>query len=231
MDAVAPGSPQPTPNAAAAEDDRSVLAALRAGDETAFTRLVDMYNDALQRLALSYVKDAAAAQEVVQEAWIGLLESLDRFEGRSSLKTWLYRILINCARARARRESRSLPFSETFGEASGTERAVDGRRFYPRWLPGVGGHWRTPPARWQDEPEQRVLAGATREAIRRSIDALPAQQREVILLRDIAGCSAAEACNVLGLTDTNQRVLLHRARSGVRRALERLGEAPMRAAP
>jgi RNA polymerase sigma-70 factor (ECF subfamily) len=212
-----------TPEAAA---DRPTLDALRSGDEAAFARLVDQHHAAMQRLALSYVHDASIAQEVVQEAWIGLLESLDRFEGRSSLKTWLFRILINCARARARRESRTVPLSATFPDEDAGGPAVDGRRFFPRFLPGIGGHWRTPPARWQDEPEWHALASETRAAVRRSIDALPEHQREVILMRDVAGCTAAEACNALGITDTNQRVLLHRARSSVRRALEELGEAP-----
>jgi RNA polymerase sigma-70 factor (ECF subfamily) len=216
---------EPTASDAAAAQDGATLDALKSGDEAAFARLVDQHHAWMQRLALSYVRDASVAQEVVQEAWIGLLESLGRFEGRSSLKTWVFRILVNCARARARRESRTVPLSATFPHAA-DEGAVDGRRFYPRFLPGIGGHWRSPPARWQDEPEQRALAGETRAAVRRSIDALPEQQREVILLRDVAGCTASETCNALGITDTNQRVLLHRARSSVRRALEQLGEAP-----
>jgi RNA polymerase sigma-70 factor (ECF subfamily) len=222
-----PGTPDPSLTPAKLEqhaDDSTTLAALRAGDEAVFTALVDRYDGALQRLARVYVHDPATAQEVVQEAWIGLLESLDRFEGRASLKTWLFRILVNCAQARARKESRTLPFSEVFGDEGAAP--VDSSRFYPGWFPRVGGHWRRPPVSPGDDPEHAALAGETRAAIRTSIEALPPQQREVIFLRDVYGCSAVEVCNVLGLTDTNQRVLLHRARSSVRRALEsRLGVA------
>lgn len=213
----------PPPHAAATTTpvDLADLAALKAGDEATFTRLVELHNEGLQRLAYAHVRDRAAAQDVVQEAWVAFLESLDRFEARSSLKTWLYRILINCARSRVRRDTRSSAFSRVRQLANST---VAGARFYPGWLPGIGGHWRAPPVAWTFDPEERALAAETRGAIRRSIDALPDAQREVILLRDVIGCSAAEACNVLGLTDTNQRVLLHRARSNVRRALERMGE-------
>jgi RNA polymerase sigma-70 factor (ECF subfamily) len=214
-------APTSRTDATFASNDVADLAALKAGDEGAFTRLVEQYNQGLQRLAYAHVKDAAIAQDVVQETWLAFLESLSRFEGRSSLKTWLYRILINCARARARRETRSSPLSSL---ARLADDALAAARFYPGWLPGIGGHWRSPPVAWSFDPEQRALAAETRAAIRRSIDALPEQQREVILLRDVIGCSAAEACNVLGLSDTNQRVLLHRARSSVRRALERMGE-------
>lgn len=204
--------------------DLATLAALRSGNEAAFASLVDQYGVALQRLATTYVHDPSIAQEVVQETWIGLLESLDRFEGRSSLKTWLFRILINCARARARKEARTSPFSEAFPEEGAPSSSVEPHRFYPGWLPSIGGHWRRPPTRWENEPEQNAVAAETRAAIRAAIDGLPVQQREVILLRDVIGCGSGEVCNVLSLTDTNQRVLLHRARSHVRRALERLPE-------
>jgi RNA polymerase sigma-70 factor (ECF subfamily) len=205
--------------------DLVMVEALRRGDEAAFTTLVDRYNAALQRLASTYVRDAFTAQEVVQETWIGLLESLSRFEGRSSLKTWLFRILTNCARARARKEAHTLPFSQAFPKDGHSAVSVEPHRFYPGWLPSIGGHWRRPPARWENEPEERALAEETRQVIQRSIDALPPLQREVIILRDVTGCPTDEVCNVLGLTDTNQRVLLHRARSSVRRALEGALEA------
>ncbi|HEY8171811.1 MAG TPA: sigma-70 family RNA polymerase sigma factor [Dehalococcoidia bacterium] len=221
---AAPTSPPASGDAAV--DDSAALAALRAGDERTFSALVARHSAALQRLALVYVHDAATAEEVVQEAWIGLLQSLDRFEGRSTLKTWLFRILVNCARARARKESRTVPFSAAFPAEGEASDGIEARRFYPGWLPSIGGHWRRPPAHWGDEPEQRALAAETLAVIRTSIDSLAPGQREVIILRDVEGCSSAEVCNVLGLTDTNQRVLLHRARSNVRRALEsRLGEA------
>lgn len=205
--------------------DRATVAALRRGDESAFTSLVEQHNSALQRLAVTYVRDASTAQEVVQETWIGLLQSLDRFEERSSLKTWLFRILVNCARARARKEARTLPFSQAFPDEGGTAHSVEPYGFYPGWLPSLGGHWRKPPIRWENEPEDRMLAAEIRVAIQRCIDALPPRQREVILLRDVAGCPSEEVCNVLGISDTNQRVLLHRARSSVRRVLERPSEA------
>jgi RNA polymerase sigma-70 factor (ECF subfamily) len=206
----------------ASEDDLRVIAALRAKDDAAFAQLVDRYGASLVRLARIYVRDPAVADEVVQDAWIGLLESLDRFEGRSSLKTWLFRILLNCARSRARKDARTIPFSLAF-RADEREDAVPGfGRFVPDWVPRLGGHWVRPPARWQDEPEQRTLAAETETCIRRAIDALPPAQREVITLRDLVGFDAGEVCNALGITDTNQRVILHRARAKVRVALERL---------
>ncbi|MEX2227360.1 MAG: sigma-70 family RNA polymerase sigma factor [Dehalococcoidia bacterium] len=205
---------------AASADDASVVAALRARDEATFAMLLERYNNSLLRLAMTYLHDQASAEEVVQDAWIGLLESLDRFEGRSSLKTWLFRILVNCARARARKDARTIPFSAAFRpeELDAGERTG---RFVPDWVPVLGGHWVRPVAQWQDDPEHRALAHETRAHIQRSIDELPPVQREVIMLRDVAGFDAHEVCNVLGLTNTNQRVILHRARTSVRRALER----------
>jgi RNA polymerase sigma-70 factor (ECF subfamily) len=201
------------------EDDLRIIEALRARDEGTFTMLVERHNGALVRLATIYVHDRAVAEEVVQDTWIGLLESLDRFEGRSSLKTWLFRILLNCARARARKDSRTIPFSAAFRpeDAGGDERVG---RFFPGWVPVLGGHWTRPVADWHDEPERRALSDETRAHIQRTIDALPPAQREVIMLRDVAGFGSEEVCNALGLSDTNQRVILHRARTRVRRALE-----------
>ena len=204
---------------AASSGDAHVIAALRARDETTFTTLVDQYGASLLRLARVYVHDIAAAEEVVQDAWIGLLESIDRFEGRSSLKTWLFRILINCARARARKDSRTIPFSSAFKPEDMEDAGFGFGRFLPGWSPVGPGHWVRPPARWDDEPEQRALAAETRAQIHRAIDALPPAQREVIVMRDVAGFSSDDVCNVLGVSDTNQRVILHRARTRVRRAL------------
>jgi RNA polymerase sigma-70 factor (ECF subfamily) len=198
--------------------DAEIVARLRAGDEAAFAMLIDQYHAPLLRLARSYVHDAALAAEVVQDTWIALLESLDRFEGRASLKTWLYRILMNVARARLRKESRTVPFSSFEGEDG--EPSVEPGRFHARWLPGVGGHWSSAPAKWSDLPEEQALAGETRAAVAAAVAALPDNQRTVITLRDIEGFDAAEVCNLLGISDTNQRVLLHRARSRVRKALE-----------
>jgi len=202
-----------------AASDEATLAALRAGDEAAFEAMVSRYGAALLRLARVYCPDAAAAEEAVGDAWLAFLESLDRFEGRSSLKTWLYGILINCARARARRESRSLPLSSVLHDEPAGDDGLAGR-FLPRWVPAVGGHWIRPLARWDEEPEQLLLRAELRARIKDAIEQLPEHQRLVITLRDVEGLPADEVCNLLGLSDTNQRVLLHRARLRVRRAVE-----------
>ena len=215
-----PSAPEPIAGGTPRADDIRRLERLRAGDDAAFSELIDEYQNSLVRLARNYVHDTTTANEVVQDTWIGLFESLDRFEGRSSLKTWLYRILINCARARARKDAKRIPFSAFDNPAAeGDEPAVDPDRFQ-----GAGerypGHWSSRPARWDELPEGHALAEETRSHIARAIEDLPPAQREVITLRDIDGCSADEVCNLLGLSGTNQRVLLHRARSKVRRALE-----------
>jgi len=204
----------------ASAEDLQAIEALRAGDEAVFSGLVDRYGGALLRLAQSYVRDRPTAEEVVQEAWIGLLQGIHRFEGRSSLKTWLFRILVNCARARARKDSRSVPFSSLFDEASEPgEPAVDPERFLEAGHRQAG-HWSTPPAKWHEDPELAALSAETLAFVKAAIDDLPGAQRQVIALRDVQGFTSAEVCNMLGISDTNQRVLLHRARSKVRRALE-----------
>ena len=196
---------------AARTDESALLAALRAGDERAFMELVEAYTPGMRRLALTFVRTGAVADEVVQESWLGVLRGLDRFEGRSSLKTWIYRIVANVARTRAVREARSVPFSSFAGD---DEASVDPERFI------ADGHWASPV-----EPWQAVLDAEAREVIDRAIAALPEQQRQVIELRDVQGWPSEEVCNVLDLSETNQRVLLHRARSKVRAALdEYLGE-------
>jgi RNA polymerase sigma-70 factor, ECF subfamily len=184
-------------------DESALVAALRAGDERAFMRLVEAYTPGMRRLALTFVRTPALADDVVQEAWLGVLRGLDRFEGRSSLRTWIYRIVANIARTRAVKEARSAPFS-SFGD----EPAVDPERF-------IDGHWAKPP-----EPWRAVLDSEARALVDRAIAALPERQRRVIQLRDVEGWSAEEVSNVLELSETNQRVLLHRARSKVRAALE-----------
>ena len=203
----------------ASTDDARAVERLRAGDEAAFATLIDRHHGSLLRLARAYVRDATLAEEVVQDTWIGLLESLGRFEGRSSLKTWLFRILMNVMRSRLRKESRSVPFS-ALGDGEGDEPAVEPGRFHRTWMPLVGGHWSSAPARWEDLPEERAISAETRAAVEAAIGGLPDSQRQVITLRDIEGFGADEVCNLLGLSGTNQRVLLHRARSKVRRALE-----------
>jgi RNA polymerase sigma-70 factor (ECF subfamily) len=189
--------------AAVTADESALVAALRAGDEQAFMQLVEAYTPGMRRLALTFVRTPALADDVVQEAWLGVLRGLARFEGRSSLRTWIYRIVANIARTRAVKEARSAPFS-SFGD----EPSVDPERF-------IDGHWAKPP-----EPWRAVLDSEARALVDRAIAALPDQQRQVIQLRDVEGWSAEEVRNVLELSETNQRVLLHRARSKVRAALE-----------
>ena len=202
-------------------DDLALLAELRAGDERAFGRLVEAHHPAMVRLARVYVPSRAVAEEVVQDTWVAVLRGLDRFEGRSSLKTWIFRILLNQAMTRGQRERRSVPFSALFDPTKDpAEPAVDQRRFHGPGDLHPGG-WSHPPSRWEGAPEQELLSGETLSEVQKAIDALPPSQREVILLRDVDGFTSREVCNVLELSETNQRVLLHRARSKVRRALER----------
>jgi len=194
-------------------DERQLVAALRAGDEAAFRALIDRYHAMLVRVARMYVSTQAAAEEVAQETWLAVLEGIDRFEGRSSLKTWIFRILTNRAKTRGIREGRSLPFSSL----ERNEPAVEPERFTGGDHPWTG-HWSAPP---REFPEEQLLAGETRQVIAAAIAALPATQRAVISLRDVEGWSAEEVCNALTLSETNQRVLLHRARAAVRAALEK----------
>jgi RNA polymerase sigma-70 factor (ECF subfamily) len=198
-------------------DDAAVIAALRARDERVFAELMRMYNASLLRVALIYVATRAVAEDVVQETWIGVLNGIDRFEGRSSLKTWIFRILTNIAKTRGQREGRTVPFSALERPGAVPEAAVDADRFlspdHERWP----GHWASKPEPW---PEERLLAAETRGVVERAIEDLPPAQRAVISLRDVEGWSSEETRNALGVSETNQRVLLHRARSKVRQALE-----------
>ncbi len=201
--------------------DQPLLDALRQGDQAAFAALVEKYQSSMVRVAQFYVRDRAVAEEVVQETWLRMLNGLDRFEGRSSLKTWLFRILVNWAQTRGKREGRSLPFSalQPPGEAP-DEPAEAADRFFPPDHPHLPGHWASTVRRWDEQPEAAAQSRETLEIVRRAIEALPPGQRAVITLRDVDGWSAAEACNALQISETNQRVLLHRARTQVRRALE-----------
>jgi RNA polymerase sigma-70 factor (ECF subfamily) len=196
-------------------EERRLVEAIRAGDESAFARLVDEHGPTMLRVARLYTPTAAVAEEVVQETWLGVIKGIDRFEGRSSLKTWIFRILANTAKTRGAREGRSIPFTSLGGE--GRETAVDPERFLGDDT-GFPGHWADPPQRWQG-PE-RLLERETLEVIERTIAALPPAQAVVITMRDVAGFDSDEVCNALEISETNQRVLLHRARSKVRRALE-----------
>jgi RNA polymerase sigma-70 factor (ECF subfamily) len=200
-------------------EDLELVAALRAGDEAAFMRLVDRLQPTMLRIARMYVSTTAVAEEVVQEAWVGVLKGLDGFEGRSSLRTWILRILVNTAKTRGQREARSVPFSSLWSPDADAEPAVDPDRFIP---PGRewAGHWAEDPASWESVPEERLLAGETLRRVGEAIETLPPNQREVIRMRDVLGWTSAEVCNALEITETNQRVLLHRARTKVRRALE-----------
>lgn len=201
-----------------APDDHALLAALRAGDDAAFATLVNRYHGSLVRIATLFVPDRGIAEEVAQETWIGVLRGIDRFEGRSSFRTWLFGILANQAKRRGERERRMVPFSALTRSPDGAEPAVEPERFFQ---PGEewAGWWARPPAHWE-VPETAYFAAETRREIERAIAALPPNQRAVITLRDIEGWSAEDVRNILSITDTNQRVLLHRARSSVRRTLE-----------
>jgi RNA polymerase sigma-70 factor (ECF subfamily) len=205
----------------AGRDDAALVQALRDGDEAAFAGLVAELNPALMRLALAHVPSRAVAEEVVQDTWVGVIKGIDRFEGRSALRTWIFQILLNNARSRGKREKRILPFSvfRRRGEEGRDEPAVDADRFQGR-RGDHPGHWARPPVEW-DSPDRRLAEDATRDVLLNAVAELPVRQREVLTLRDIQGYSAEEARNALGLSETNQRVLLHRGRSKVRAALER----------
>lgn len=200
-------------------DERMLVAALRRGDEAAFVELVRLYGASLLRLARTFVRDAAVAEEVVQETWLAVLNGIERFEGRSSLKTWIFQILSNRAKTRAVRERRSAPFSALAADGDDDEAAVDADRFRGdghRWA----GHWAAAPSDWSHLPEERLLGQETLERVNSAIEMLPPRQADVIVLRDVEGWSPEEVCAALGITDGNQRILLHRARSKVRAALE-----------
>jgi RNA polymerase sigma-70 factor, ECF subfamily len=198
-------------------DDVEVLARLRAGDEQAFEALVSRHYGTMMAVALTYVKRRSVAEEVVQEAWLGVLQSLDRFEGRSSLKTWIIAILVNKAKTRGAREARSVPFASL--ALDNDEPAVEPERFRG---PGDGfpGHWRAYPGDWGVAPDAALEARETLRVAMRAIAALPPAQQTVIRMRDVEGYSSDEVCAALEVSAGNERVLLHRARSRVRAALE-----------
>jgi RNA polymerase sigma-70 factor, ECF subfamily len=205
-------------------DDATLVDALRRGEERAFAELVARHHSALLRLAMSYVATREQAEDAVQETWMGVLSGIDRFEGRSSLKTWIFRILANRAKTKGVRERRSVPFSSLEGDGDEHEPSVDPERFQSGTK--QAGFWAAPPASWAGIPEERLLSGETRAVVDTAVAALPDMQRAVITLRDIQGLSAQEACEVLELTEANQRVVLHRARSKVRARLEEYLASP-----
>lgn len=197
-------------------EEAQLVEALRRGREDAFLSLVQRHQSSMLRVAQAFVSSAAVAEEVVQEAWLGVLHGLDGFQGRSSLRSWIFGILTNCAKSRGTRESRSAPFS-SFTAPDEDEPAVDPSRFlgadHPRWP----GHWASPPEQWAEE---KLATKETLQFVRRAIEALPPAQKQVITLRDVEGCSSVETCEALGISEANQRVLLHRARSKVRARVE-----------
>lgn len=194
------------------------LDGIRRADPDAFTRLVERHGPAMRRIAAMYAP-GALADEVVQDTWIAVLQGIDRFEGRSSLRTWIFRILVNIARTKGQREYRQIPFSAFADPEAGDEPAVDPTRFQDA-SGARPGHWISMPTPWDEFPEERFVATETLAVIRNAVDGLPPAQREVITLRDIEGWSSEDVCNALTISATNQRVLLHRARSKVRRAIE-----------
>jgi RNA polymerase sigma-70 factor (ECF subfamily) len=196
--------------------DLEVVRALLARDEAAFRALVTRHHAALVRVARQYVSTAGAAEEIAQETWLALVTGLERFEGRSSLKSWIFTILANQARSRGRREQRVLPLSSIVDDGGPT---VDPDRFLDaaqRW----GGHWASPPRRTDTIPEDALERDEMRTAIRDAVTALAPNQERVLWLRDVEGFTADEVCTMLDLSEANQRVLLHRARAKVRAALE-----------
>lgn len=211
--------PATTPAAAPAyRGEAELVTSLRNGDERAFATLVGCYHTMLVNLALPIVGDTAVAEEVAQETWLEVVRGIHRFEGRSALKTWLCAILMNRARSRAMREARCMPFSALQGaEGAPGDSGVAPERF------DEAGWWASSaatPRPWPLSPEEQVLSSEAQSSVAAAIAALPPMQRRVITLRDVQGWSSAEVCSVLGLSETNQRVLLHRARSRVRGALE-----------
>lgn len=197
------------------EEESTLVARLRAGDEAAFEELVGRYNGPFLRLALTFVSSRPVAEEVVQETWLGVIKGLPTFEGRSSLKTWMFRILANRAKSRGVRERRKVPLSWPAAEEGLAAPPVDADQFT------TAGRWRRAPEAWSDSTPEKILeTRETREAVLAAIAELSARRRAVVTLRDIEGLDSNEVCNILGISETNQRVLLHRARSDVRSALQ-----------
>ncbi|MEV5410224.1 sigma-70 family RNA polymerase sigma factor [Thermopolyspora sp. NPDC052614] len=196
--------------------DDDVIAALRAGDEAMFAALLDTWSRGMLRVARTYVSTPESAEEVVQDTWLAVIGAIDSFEGRSSLKTWIFRILVNTARKRGARESRTVPWSSAFerdGDPDGGRAAS--ARAYDAFAPFLAGR-----ATARAAPEGEVLASEVREQIALALADLPVRQRSVIVLRDVEGCTSEEVCDILEITPANQRVLLHRARTAVRARLE-----------
>lgn len=192
---------------------------LRAGDDAAFGELIDRHHAAMVRLARIFVADRSAAEEIVQETWMAVIDGIDDFEQRSSLKTWIFGILANLAKKRASKDSRTRAWSTIFDAEMDEELSSLSDRF------DGSGHWKSPPVSWKLDPEEHAMKQKLLEVVQRAIDALPASQRSVVWLRDVEGLSSEEVCDVLELSPGNQRVLLHRGRTKVRQAVETYQEA------
>ena len=196
-------------------DESAFLARLRAGDEATFRQLLKLHHANMIGFARTFTRSRETAEEIVQETWLALIEGLPRFQQRSSLKAYIYAILSNKAKTRATRDSRVKTFSELAILESATDPAVDLARF------SSSGNWREPPREWKDmTPEREVSDRQLHALLREGIDQLPSAQRAVVILRDVEGCSAEEACNILGVTETNHRVMLHRGRAKLRSWME-----------
>ena len=211
--------------ARAPDPDATILDRMRRGDDEAFAELVDRWSPTMLRIARTYVSTRQSAEDAVQDAWVGVVRGLAGFEGRSSLRTWVFAILVNQARSRGVREARSVPMSELVHEGSGP--TVDADRFrgpldpYPdHWTPaGV-------PQQWEGHPEGRVLAGEALHLLEKALTGLPPRQCAVVTLRDVQGMTTDETCDAMGISPQNQRVLLHRGRAALRRALEEYYRLP-----
>jgi len=199
--------------------DDEIVAALRAGDEAAFTALIDAYHASMVWVAALYTGDRAQAEDVAQETWVAVIKGIDHFEGRAALKTWIFSILANRAKTRSLRERRSVPFSALQPEG---ENLGDDEPAVPATAFAADGWWReeTHPREWAQSPEAAFSSAEMRARLQQAIDALPVNQRQVITLRDVEGWEADDVCNILGISESNQRVLLHRARAKVRLALD-----------
>lgn len=199
------------------ERQREIVTRLRVGDQKVFRELVLRHHASMVRLAETFVPSHAVAEEVVQEAWLAVIKGIDRFEGRSSLSTWIFRIVTNIAKTRGERERRTVPAGDLLQELSDEPTSVPPSRFAG---PPGRGRWAQPPARWSELPDEQVLGQGTIERVQAIASGLSETQRRVFVLRDVEGLSSAEVCDLLELSEGNQRVLLHRARSRVRAALE-----------
>ena len=216
---VAGRKPELKPAAAAASGEVAFLARLRQGDQGAFDELVTRHHSALIRMAMGYVADREVAEEVVQDTWIAVIEGLDRFESRSSLRTWIFGIMIHKAKDRGVREKRHMTFSSFEAVDDDNDETIDPSRFHQsgEWV----GHWAFPPQPWDDQTPEKLLASQQAvNAMNKAIEALPRTLKDVLILRDVEGVDGKEVCNLLNITETNLYVRLHRARERVRQAVE-----------